>query len=108
MLRIYEVVLQMIREAAPVADAIERHDRDLARQMRRALTSVALNTAEGAGSLAGHKQQRYQTALGSVREVQGCIDAAKALRYIKQVDPGLLDRIDHVTATLVRLVHPRR
>jgi hypothetical protein len=46
MLRIYAVVLEVVRGVAPVAKAIERKDGDLARQMRRACSSVALNVSE--------------------------------------------------------------
>jgi four helix bundle protein len=105
MLRIYGVVLEMIGGVAGIAEQIERRDGDLARQLRRAAASVALNTAEGMGSTAGHKRQRYQTALGSAREVMACIDVAKAMRYVEQVDTVTLDQADHVIATLARLVY---
>jgi four helix bundle protein len=107
MLRIYTVVLEMVAEAAGIAEQIERRDADLARQMRRAAASVALNTAEGAANTGGHKRQRYQTALGSAREVMACVDVAKAMRYVSEVDAAILDRIDHVIATLARLVYRR-
>ena len=73
----------------------------------RAAASVALNTAEGMGNTAGHKRQRYQTALGSAREVMACVDVAKAMRYVTEVDAATVDHLDHVIATLVRLVRPR-
>ena len=107
MLRIYAVVLEMVGEAATIAEQIERRDGDLARQMRRAAASVALNTAEGSASTAGHKRQRYQTALGSAREVMACVDVAKAMRYIVDIDADVLDRMDQVIATLTRLVYRR-
>ena len=107
MLRIYAVVLEMVGEAAGIAEQIERRDADLARQMRRAAASVALNTAEGMANLGGHKRQRYQTALGSAREVMACVDVAKAMRYVGDVDAAMLDRMDHVIATLTRLVYRR-
>ncbi len=108
MLRIYEVVIALIREARAVVEAIERRDVALGKQTRDALSSVALNTAEGAGNIGGHKRQRYQTALGSAREVKSCFDVAEAHGYIEAVDAGLLDKLAHVTATLVRLVNGRR
>src|SRR6187401_3462914 len=103
MLRIYSVVLEMVAGAGKIAEEIERRDSDLARQMRRAAASVALNAAEGMGSTAGHKRQRYQTALGSAREVMACVDVAKAMRYVGEIDVAILDRLDHVIATLARL-----
>ena len=108
MLRIYAVVLLMVADVARIIEQIARHDRDLARQARTALSSVALNAAEGMGNTAGHKRERYQTALGSAREVLCCVQVAQASRYIGKVDAAVLDRIDHVIATLVRLVFPRR
>jgi four helix bundle protein len=104
MLRIYSVVLEMVGDAGRIAESIERRDSDLARQLRRAAASVALNTAEGMGNTSGHKRQRYQTALGSAREVIACVDVAKALRYIGTVDVATLDRMQHVVATLIRLI----
>ena len=104
MLRIYSVVLEMVGDAAGLANAIERRDADLARQLRRAAASVALNTAEGFGNTSGHKRQRYQTALGSAREVIACVDVAKAMRYLGAVDAAVLDRMQHVVDTLIRLV----
>ena len=105
MLRIYNVALEMVAGAAGVAEQIERRDADLARQMRRAAASVVLNTAEGMANIGGHKRQRYQTALGSAREVMACVDVAKAMRYVSNVDAKLLDQLNHVIATLIRLVH---
>ena len=107
MLRIYQTVLEMIAGAAKIADDIERRDSDLARQMRRAAASVALNVAEGMGNTAGHKKQRYQTALGSAREVMACVDVAKAMRYVGEVYAITLDHMNHVIATLARLVYRR-
>jgi hypothetical protein len=46
MLRIYTTILEVLRGLRPVMAQIEAHDRDLARQLRRAATSVALNTGE--------------------------------------------------------------
>ena len=107
MLRIYEVVLLLVADVAGIAEEIEKRDPRLGRQVREAVQSVALNIAEGMGNIGGHKRQRYQTALGSAREVKSCIDVAQAMRYIGEVNPVTLDRLDHVTATVVRLVHRR-
>jgi four helix bundle protein len=102
MLRIYSVVLEVLRGLRPVMAAIEAHDRDLARQLRRASTSVALNTSEASGSHGGTRRERYRNALGSARETGACLDAAIALGYVETVDEVLLDRLDHVRAVLVK------
>ena len=104
MLRIYPVAIEAITMLAGVATQIEVHDRDLARQLRRAASSVALNISEGSGSRGGTRRERYQNALGSARETGACLDVALALGYVAGVDPALRDKLDHVQATLVNNV----
>jgi len=104
MLRIYETMIGVMGRLKPVMMQIETHDRDLARQLRRASSSVALNLSEGSGSSGGTRRERYRNALGSARETGACIDVALALGYVESVDAGLLDALDKVRATLVKLV----
>ena len=104
MLRIYSTVIEVLRMLRPVIAEIERHDRDLARQLRRASGSIALNLAEGSGSHGGTRTERYRNALGSARETGACLDVAGALGYVGDVDVMLLDRLDQVRATLVKNV----
>ncbi len=108
MLRIYDVLLQVVREVRPLVAELERRDADLARQCRRALASAPLNVAEGSYSRGKNRVARYHTALGSLREVQACLEVGAALGYLGPVDAGLADRLDHVLATLVRLVGGHR
>ena len=83
--------------------AIERRDADLARQLRRAASSVVLNLAEGSGSFGGVRTQRYRTALGSARETEACLRTAEAFGHIEAVRPQLRARMDKVIGTLVRV-----
>jgi four helix bundle protein len=87
----------------PVIEEIERKDPDLARQMRRATCSVALNVSEGMYSRGKNRGARYHTAMGSMRETLACIEVSEALGYLRSVEPGLLRRIDDVLAVLYRL-----
>jgi four helix bundle protein len=103
MLRIYPVILQFLRGAVPVIAQIEAHDRDLARQLRRCGSSIALNTQEGSGSRGGTRRERYRNALGSAREAGACLDVAIALRYVPEVDGALLDQLDSIRAVLATL-----
>jgi four helix bundle protein len=50
MLRIYSDYLGVLRDLSPVLSAVEARDTDLARQLRRAAASVALNMAEASGN----------------------------------------------------------
>ncbi|HEY5147586.1 MAG TPA: four helix bundle protein [Polyangiaceae bacterium] len=104
MLRIYATVIEVLGMLRPVLTQIESHDRDLARQLRRAAASVALNVSEGSGSRAGTRRERYHNALGSARETGACLDVAEALGYVAGIDAVLRDRLDHVRATLVKNV----
>ncbi len=103
MLRIYSTVIEVLRMMLrPVIADIEKHDRDLGRQLRRASGSIALNLAEGSGSHGGTRTERYRNALGSARETGACLDVAHALGYVRSVDDRLLDRLDHVRATIAK------
>jgi four helix bundle protein len=99
MLRIYEVALRVLQELRPVVAVIEARDRDLARQMRRAASSIVLNLGEGSGSSGGIRRERYRTALGSAREVVACIDVARAWRYADVEAEGLRE----IIGTLVKV-----
>ena len=104
MLRIYETVIEVLKGLRPLVEQIEGHDRDLARQLRRAASSVALNVSEGSGSHGGTRRERYRNALGSARETGACLDVAIACGYVGEIDATLLDRLDKVRAVLVKNV----
>ena len=103
MLRIYPVLLDLVRVVGPLIKEQERHDPDLARQCRRAISSAPLNVAEGSYSRGRNRGARYHTALGSLREALACFEVASALGYVPEVGPALRSRFDHVLGTLVRL-----
>ena len=104
MLRIYPVLLELVRDVGPLVRRVERRDSDLAKQFRKALTSAPLNVAEGSYNRGKNRPARYHTALGSLRESLACLEVAAALGYLPPVDPRLRARFDHVIGTLVRLV----
>jgi len=107
MLRIYAVLLELIGRLRSWVRALERRDADLGRQCRRALSSAALNIAEGSYSRGGNRGLRYHTALGSIREAQACFEVGEALGYVGALDAELKAQFDHVIGTLVRLVGGR-
>ena len=102
-LRIYPVTVELVRDLRGTVQQIERKDRDLANQLRRAASSIALNLAEGMYSRAGLRPARYHTALGSAREVAACLEVAAAWGYIPPVDDSLAGKLRQIIGTLVRL-----
>ena len=82
MLRIYPVILEVLRELRALIAQIERRDSDLTRQLRRCAASIALNVGEGMYSRGKIRGARYHTALGSAREALSCLEVACALGYV--------------------------
>jgi four helix bundle protein len=103
MLKIYDDMLEVLRAIRGAVAAIEKRDADLARQLRRAASSVVLNIAEGSGSFGRVRTMRYRTALGSARETLACLRVGEALGYVEAVPAALTARIDRVIGTLVRV-----
>jgi four helix bundle protein len=89
MLRIYNVMLKVVRELVPVLEQIEAKDRSLGQQMRDAMSSMILNTGEGMGSFGGTRRARYRTACGSAKETRACLDAGEAFGFIKAPETDL-------------------
>ena len=105
MLKIYDTIQELIRSLVPVLGEIQRHDRDLALQMRRALASVPRNVSEGSLVRGKNRFARYATAAGSMREVQSCVETAVSFGYVKTFDERLIDKMGHIIAVLVKNIH---
>jgi four helix bundle protein len=81
---ILEHALQIATLARPLVEVIQRRDRDLASQVRRAVSSIALNAAEAQGNAGGNTRVRLESALGSLYEAQAGIRLAIAWGYFPQ------------------------
>lgn len=81
---VYKVALQLIEELRPLVPIIARHDRDLAKQLRRCASSVALNIAEGEQSDPGTRRSRFHSAAGSASETRAALEVAACWRYVSE------------------------
>ena len=103
---VLEVSLELVREVRGPLDGLRRRDPGLHDQLRRAVSSIALNVAEGNQRRGKDRLQFFRIAAGSaaefragvrVAEAWGCFGAAEL-----RVGMALLDR---VMAMLWRLTH---
>ena len=104
MLEIYSVSRNVVRAVVPVARSVKQFDRDLGDQLHRAVVSVPLNIAEGSGQRGGNRRLRYETALGSAREARAALEVASDAGYCDVVDAQVMDQLDRVIATLVKVI----
>ena len=102
----YEVSVQLVDSLRPLMPTVEKSDRDLADQLRRAASSVVLNLAEGQRSGKGNKQKHYAIAHGSANEVKAALELARAWGWIDEAHAPR-EILDRLLALLWRLTHPR-
>ena len=107
MLRIYPVVLRLVRDVSQYLPVLRARSASLADQFERALISIPLNVAEGTYSRGRNRLARYQSAAGSAREALACLETAEALGWVEPLQPELTTKFRHVIGTLVSLVNPR-
>jgi four helix bundle protein len=107
MLRIVDVIVDLIRDVAPLVDVIGRHDAELAKQLRNALNSTLLNTAEGSDQRGKRRTNHYAIALGSARESFVALRAAEAWRFIGPLPQPIVETLNRIIGTLVKNVSHR-
>ena len=101
---VLDLSVTAIERLAPLVATIRRFDRDLADQIRRAASSVALNIGEGNRSDGGNRRARFCTAAGSNSEVRAALRVAVAWGYVRAEDIAPIELIlDRVAAMLYGL-----
>ena len=108
-MKIYLVALAMVESVYALSRKVQRWDPDLARQMRKASSSVPLNMAEGWHARAGNRVARFDTAIQEARETSSCLDVSGAVGFLSETEVAVdLDRLDHIVATLWKLCRTRK
>jgi four helix bundle protein len=92
-----DLAIEAIAALRSTVARIRQHDRDLGEQLRRSLSSVALNLAEGNHSQGGIRLTRFASAAGSNAESRAALRVAVAWGYVgaQDIEAGdaLLDRV---------------
>src|SRR5690606_68306 len=70
--QILAVALELIEHLRAPVQRLQTHDSDLARQLRRAASSVPLNLSEGNRRAGKDRRHLFRVAAGSAAEVQTC------------------------------------
>ena len=108
MLKIYADALEVVRELVPVVTEIDRHDPDLARQLRKARSSIPLNVAEGSHARGARRNLHYGYAKGSANECIAVLESAHAAGYIRVLPEMIIDRLRKIIGTLYRCIGGHR
>jgi len=103
-----EVAIQLVQHSGPVLKKVQAHDRDLERQLRKAVSGIPSSIAEGNRRGGKDRPYLFRTAAGSADEMRVRLITAVAFGYVNSVDIGpMLALIDRVLALSWRLTHPR-
>jgi len=95
------VALTMIESIKPLVDRINRRDRALADQLRRAASSVALNIGEARYSRGGNSTARFENAMGSASEARSALRVARAWGYVSRESVESVDKqLDRIVGLL--------
>ena len=98
-----------VRLTQPLVGTIQRKDRDLASQIRRAVSSIALNAAEAQGNSGGNSRVRFESALGSLYEARAGLLLAIAWAFISESSAlAALRAMNSLGGRLYGLAHPER
>ena len=102
------VAREIIRNLRTVVERIRRHDADLARQLKKSASSIALNVGEGERRQGRDATYHFTVAAGSAKETQSNLLCAEAWGYVSAEDIApALRHLDRELGLLWGLTHPR-
>ncbi len=87
------LALQIVTDVRAVVDAVEKRDRSLNDQMRRAAVSVISNINEGARRKGKDRLHFWRISAGSADELMGQVHTAVIWGYVP-AQPALLKLLD--------------
>jgi len=93
-LKCYRILVDVAKAMPRVIGCIPRGEGNIKNQLKRASSSSILNLAEGNGRFSRYERNRFfNYSLGSISEMEGCLDWASAFGYIKSdlANPILAD-----------------
>ena len=107
MLHIYNDILDWVEAVTPLIRQIAQHNPNLADQLDRASTAVALNTGEGMFGRGRRRVAAYGIAAQEMGESVTALEVAERRRYIEPLAPPLRALSRKILGTLVKLAFPR-
>jgi four helix bundle protein len=91
------LMMETCRELSPVWNRLERKDRSLADQGRRAMQSMVLQYAEGLHAYAGNRKMKLLGARSEAHEARICLELASTCGLVDEqsvaAQSSALDRI---------------
>jgi len=105
----YQLSLEAARLLMAPLLAIERKDRDLHKQIRRAIQSLVLNLAEGNRRRGQDRSHLFRVASGSAAEIIAALELSEAWGYLSHdAVTSAESLLDQVLAILYRLTETIR
>ena len=106
MLDAQRLVLDLIRALRPLCAQLALQSADLADQLRRAASSVALNLGEGVRRTGRDKKRAYRIAAAEAQETRVALEVALAWGWLDEPQLAgareLADRVGRITYALAR------
>ncbi len=103
-----DLAVKLIFAMRNVVEVVERRDRDLGVQLRRAATSIASNLSEGRRRVGKDRFHCWRIAAGSAAETRTQLRVAEGWGYIdEEAAKQPLELIDRLLAMCWRLTNKR-